>query len=50
MTQNGWIFVGIYGQYRTAASVARKLRSEGWETKIEQDAYLNASVFKRKKP
>lgn len=45
-----WIFHGVYGQYKTAASVAFVLRRDGWDVKIEQDRYGNATVYKRRKP
>lgn len=46
--RNEWIWHGVYGQHRTANSVAYILRQKGWLTKIEHDNHDNATIYKRR--
>lgn len=39
-------FAGVYGQWKTAQSVAKKLRREGWICRIVRDSHGNCSVLR----
>ncbi len=43
-----WQLHNAYGQWKTACSVADKLRAIGWDTRIASDKFGNALVYKRK--